>query len=268
VCRIVHTPSVAVELSCALLFARYPPGPCIEYDWLFRQATARDRSVCWDIPKEDNYVWALTQTTSLGLGSHAFRDHSRIPISMRLGPLPKSAYPSGSRVTHTSSGKEICKRLNLTKCTKGDECILICHVCWHRHCLGNHPGKGCPKQDWAPASSHPITTLSIREGASYSPSPQQILHIMHTHGTPWWGGHRIHGTSQSPESEESSIRSIAPTRYRQRTSQERSAGRVLGPFTHQPYIRTSTGSGVWCGSGTPKTRQVVYDNAPISPSQL
>ena len=42
VCRIAHTPSMAVELAryqavmcMCLLFACYPPAACIEYDWLF-----------------------------------------------------------------------------------------------------------------------------------------------------------------------------------------------------------------------------------------
>ena len=150
VCRIAYTPSMAVELAkyqtvMCLLFARYPPAACIEYDRLFRQAAAHDRSMRWDVPKEDIYVWALTQPASAVHGSQAFRDHCRMPISMRLGPPPKPSNSPGSKATHTSSGKEICKRINLIKCTKGDECVFA-HVCWHRDCLGNHPGKGCPKQ--------------------------------------------------------------------------------------------------------------------------
>ena len=133
VCRIAHTPSMAVELAkyqavVCLLFARYPPAACIEYDRLFRQAAARDRSLRWDVLKEDIYVWALTQPSSVGTNQHSFRDSTRAPISARLGPPPNPSYMSGSRATHTNNGKEICKRFNLAKCTKGDDCMFA-HAC-------------------------------------------------------------------------------------------------------------------------------------------
>ena len=149
VCRIAHNPPMAVELAkyqavTCLLFARYPPAACIEYDRLFRQSAARDRSMRWDVPKEDIYVWALTQPSSVDRGQQSFRDHNKVPVSMRLGPPPKPAYTPSYRATHTSSGKEICKCFNLARCTTGDECVFA-HTCWHRDCLGNHPGKGCPK---------------------------------------------------------------------------------------------------------------------------
>ena len=88
VCRIVHTPSMAVELAKyqAVVCLLYPPAACIEYHRLFRQAAARDRSLLWDVPKEDIYVWALTQPSSVGsyYSQHFFRDSTRAPISARL----------------------------------------------------------------------------------------------------------------------------------------------------------------------------------------
>ena len=45
-------------------------------------------------------------------------------------------------------------------------------------------------------------------------------------------------------------------------AKECAAGRVLGPFTHRPF------KNLGCGSRTQKTQQMVYDNAPISPSGL
>ena len=139
--------------------APYVPS-VIEYDRLFRQAAARDRAMRWDSPKEDIYVWALTQSnsTSNNVASHfstgnnlsggnstiqSFRD--RVPIAARLGPPVKPNTPNTDRATHLPSGKEICKRFNLGKCTKGEDCIFA-HNCWHSNCQGDHPGKGCPKR--------------------------------------------------------------------------------------------------------------------------
>ena len=164
-CRIASDPTMALELVkyqtvVALLFSRYLAPSVIEYDRLFRQAAARDRAMRWDSPKEDIYVWALTQSnsTSNNVASHfstgnnlsggnstsqSFRD--RVPIAARLGPPVKPNTPNTDRATHLPSGKEICKRFNLGKCTKGEDCIFA-HNCWHSNCQGDHPGKGCPKR--------------------------------------------------------------------------------------------------------------------------
>ena len=161
-CRIASDSAMALELVkyqtvVSLLFARYPAVSVIEYDRLFRQAAARDRTMRWDCPKEDIYVWALTQSRSsawshISLNNNPssttgsslpFRD--RVPITARLGPPVKPTTTTVDRATHASSGKEICKRFNLGKCTKGDDCIFA-HICWHSNCQGDHPGKGCPKR--------------------------------------------------------------------------------------------------------------------------
>ena len=164
-CRIASDPAMALELVkyqtvVSLLFARYPAASVIEYDCLFRQAAARDRTMRWDSPKEDIYVWALTHPspTSSSLVPHpstgyipscgtssslSFRD--RVPIAARLGPPVKPHTPTVDRATHTSNGKEICKRFNFGRCTKGEDCIFA-HTCWHSNCQGDHPGKACPKR--------------------------------------------------------------------------------------------------------------------------
>ena len=151
---------IKYQTVVSLLFARYPASSVVEYNRLFHQAAARDRTMCWDSPKEEIYVWALTQpnlTSSnlvphLGMGnspsgrtskSLSFRD--RLPITAHLGPPVKPNAPTIDRATHTPSGKEICKRFNLGKCTKGEDCIFT-HSCWHSNCQGDHPGKGCPKR--------------------------------------------------------------------------------------------------------------------------
>ena len=138
VCRLAHTPSMAVELAKyqAVVFARYPPAACIEYDRLFRQAAARDRSLRWDVPKEDVSVWALTQPSSVGI---------IVNIPFVTAPERQSQHDWDPHLTPYTCQASGHKRFNLAKCTKGDDCMFA-HACWHRGCLGNHPGKGCPKQ--------------------------------------------------------------------------------------------------------------------------
>ena len=139
--RVADCPSMALELAkyqtiMVMFFEKHPPQLCIEYDKLFRQAAALDRSLRWDTIKEDVYVWSITQR-------HSFREKSS--ISSRLGPPNTDTTKPPDRTTHTATGKEICKRFNHNRCTRGSECIFA-HVCWHPGCQGLHPGAGCPKK--------------------------------------------------------------------------------------------------------------------------
>ena len=154
-CRTASDPRMALELIkyqtvISLLFARYPATSVTEYDRLFRQAAARDRTMRWDSPKEDIYVWALTQPNLSSSNLHSghssslsFRD--RAPITARLGPPVKHNPLTSDREARTPSGKEICKRFNLGKCTRGEDCVFA-HNCWYSNCQGDHPGKECPKR--------------------------------------------------------------------------------------------------------------------------
>lgn len=104
-CRIASDPAMALEhvkyqTVVSLLFARYPAASVIDYDRLFRQAAVQDRTMRWDTPKEDVFVWALTQPNPTSSnpapqpshnpsgGSLPFRDN-RVPIAARLGPPVK-----------------------------------------------------------------------------------------------------------------------------------------------------------------------------------
>ena len=124
ICRIASDPAMALELVkyqtvMCLLFARYPAVSVIEYDRLFRQAAARDRTMRWDCPKEDIYVWALTQShdgarphTSLSNHSSSATSSSlpfreRAPITARLGPPVKPNTTTVDRATHASSGPHL-----------------------------------------------------------------------------------------------------------------------------------------------------------------
>ena len=152
--RVASSPSSALELIkyqtlMVMFFTHHQAEQCIHYDDLLRQAAARDPTLRCDAIKEDIYVWAFSKQNPKP--SHSFRD--KPPIASRLGP-PIDALPKPptdrviqltDRVTHTTAGKEICKRFNSTKCTRGDDCIFA-HVCWHQHCQGPHPGKGCTKK--------------------------------------------------------------------------------------------------------------------------
>lgn len=160
--RLSYHISMALELAkyqtmMAMFFMHHPPAACITYDKLFWQAAAADRTLRWDCIKEDIYIWSLTQRHTPFRGS--FRD--KVPITARLGPPTNPTDPLKPPLncaTHTADGKEICKRYNASKCTRGDDCIYA-HTCWHATCLGQHPGKVCPRK----------TTFSIREGAAVPP---------------------------------------------------------------------------------------------------
>ena len=124
-----------------MLFAHHPPQHCLEYDRLFRQAAAADTSLPWDTIKDDIYVWAIIKK------GQPFRD--RPSVMSRLGPSASDttnrALRPTNQETHTRSGKEICKRCNLGRCTLGDECVFT-HSCWQPGCHEPHPGQGCSKQ--------------------------------------------------------------------------------------------------------------------------
>ena len=152
--RVASSPATALELVkyqtlMVMFFTHHQAEQCIHYDDLFRRAAAQDPTLRWDAIKEDIYVWAFIKHNQKP--AHTFRD--KPPITSRLGPPITTAPKQPSdritqptdRATHTTAGKEICKRFNSAKCTSGDDCIFT-HVCWHQHCQGPHPGKGCTKK--------------------------------------------------------------------------------------------------------------------------
>ena len=72
------------------------------------------------------------------------------------------ATPSqGDRATHTSSGQEICRCFNVSKCSKGTECSFA-HWCWVSGCSGEHFTKACPHPQRAhtPCQSLPSPPVS------------------------------------------------------------------------------------------------------------
>ena len=151
--RLAYDLSMALELVkyqtiMVMLFANHSPACCLEYDSLFRQATARDPTLRWDTIKEDIYVWAITQrhnTSTFQSQSNTSTFRDRLPISARLGPpAAESGKATPPHATYTVEGKEICKRYNAGRCTRGEECIFT-HVCWHPGYQGEHPGKVCAK---------------------------------------------------------------------------------------------------------------------------
>ena len=142
------SPSSALQLAkyqviMCQLFSSYPVGVCIKYDSLFRQAVARDKShlTPWDQVKDDILLWCATR--------HPFRT----PKQPSANPLQSSATNGATkatqgRVTHTQSGQEICRKFNYASCTRA-ECSFA-HKCWVTGCLGDHPGKSCPRAPTAP----------------------------------------------------------------------------------------------------------------------
>ena len=99
---------MALELAkyqtlMGMFFAKHQPQLCIEYD---RQAAAQDHTLRWNTIKEDVYMWALTQRQNFCGQNH---------ITSRLGPEPSATKPFSDKATHTTTGKDICKRYNLAK---------------------------------------------------------------------------------------------------------------------------------------------------------
>ena len=150
--RVAANPSMALELvkyqtMMVMFFKHHPAEVCIHYDKLFRQAAAQDRTLRWDLVKNDIYVWAVTQPSSrqpsASQRTQSFRE--KVPILARLGPPATPTASTPTRASHTPGGQEICRRYNFGKCTKGSDCSFA-HVCWHPGCLGEHPAKGCPKK--------------------------------------------------------------------------------------------------------------------------
>ena len=90
--------------------------------------------------KEDLLLWCMTRDCQL-----PFQKPS---VHSRLGPPPAPASAgratqSSDRATHTTDGKEICRKFNANKCTRGDQCIFA-QGCWNSGCLGKHSAKACP----------------------------------------------------------------------------------------------------------------------------
>ena len=138
-------PSMALELGkyqtmMVMFFKHHPADACIQYDKLFRQAAAQDRSLRWDAVKNDIYVWAVTQPSfrQPGVPQHTQSFREKVPVVARLGPpaaTPTSSNPTRLSIHHTPytihhtpGGQEICRRYNYGKCTRGSE-YSFAHVC-------------------------------------------------------------------------------------------------------------------------------------------
>ena len=132
---------IKYQTIMVMLFTNHSPALCLEYESLFRQAAARDPTLHWDTIKEDIYAWAImqchnTSTSQFQSSISTFCD--RLPISARLQPpSAESGKSTPPRATYNAEGKEICKRYNAGRCTRGEECIFT-HICWHL-------GKVCTK---------------------------------------------------------------------------------------------------------------------------
>ena len=96
--RVAANPSVVLELAkyqtmMVMFFKHHPADACKQYDKLFRQEAAQDRTLRWDSIKNDIYIWAVTQPPA-SQRTQSFRD--KVPVLARLGPptTPTSSNPS------------------------------------------------------------------------------------------------------------------------------------------------------------------------------
>lgn len=136
-CHLPYFPLTALEMVkyqtlLVMLFANHPPQQCLEYDRLFHQSAAADTTLDWDMIKDDIYVWAVTKKGQSFRDKPNIMSHPADTSTNRLPPLDASTNrvqpKSTNRETHSKSGKEICKRYNLGRCTLGDQCVFS-HTC-------------------------------------------------------------------------------------------------------------------------------------------
>ena len=168
------SPSSALQLAkyqtiMCQLFSSYPVGVCIKYDdSLFRQAAARDKFhlTPWDQVKDDILLWCATR--------HPFRAPKQ-PYASAQPPTAQTRLPEGAPPTHCQ-----VRKFNYSSCTRAD--CSFAHKCWLTGCLGDHPGKSCPR-------ATRLTFLGITLDSSthqlYLPLDKQvdILHCIRG-----WGG--------------------------------------------------------------------------------
>ena len=170
----------------------------------------------------------------------SFRDTTRVPITARLGPPIKTAPTPSDRATHTANRKENCKRYNVSKCMKGEDCIFA-HVCWHQGCLEDHP-----------------------TGASQP--PRQSLYLMDTHGTPQRSEHRIQGPFGLLDAKNlsSAFKHLQITDAE--LAKECAAGRILGPFPTRPLKNLRSSRVGIVPKQENKWRMIMHLSAPLGSS--
>ncbi len=148
--RLSCVPSLAPELAkyqaiVTSLFAAYRADACVQYDNLSRQCAARDPTIRWDTLKDDIFVWATAPSNNRRKTVESYAYGKPSPFS-RLGPPASVGGPrSSERISHTTSGKEICRRFNSGRCTLGERCVYA-HTCDSPGCGESHPSRSCPKR--------------------------------------------------------------------------------------------------------------------------
>ena len=141
-----------------MLFAKYAPLACTEYDKPFQQAASllfggthsRMTSLCG----LSLYKQTHRRTTGDDPPPQPFHDNSQCGGNMlgRLGPLPP---PYEQHVTRSSTGTELCRRYNLGKCRNPD--CKFTHTCWIPGCNGSHTARSVPRE---PVRAHEAQRLS------------------------------------------------------------------------------------------------------------
>jgi len=155
---IAYDPSRSLELAkyqtiVCMLFTHYPPQAGVAYDQHIRQQAAIRPATRWDCLKEDIFMWALHPSRTVTYPTPANIPSARDnPQPFRDGRPPAVRPPrpfqsTEPHVSHDATGAEICRRYNVGKCTRDDQCKFS-HRCWVPGCNGAHPAKGCPKRPW------------------------------------------------------------------------------------------------------------------------
>ena len=178
-----------------------------------------------------------------------------------LGPPVKSNNPTADRATHTSSGKEIYKHFNFSKCTKCEDCILPTTAGTPTVRAIDHPGKGCPKQSWAPASSHTTTTLSFETELAYHPDKAFTLQLLTALQRGVDIGYKDPVGPNKANNQPSTLQH--PHVIDAELAKECAAGCILGPFQSRPLTNLRcSGVGIVPKKHN-KWRMIMHLSAPV-----
>ena len=126
------------------LISAYPVAASFKYKSLFRQATARGKAklIVWDHLKKDILVWWVN--------GQPFCSTKHQPGQTGTGLTGSSSSPPNGRVTHTTTGQEICWKFNFNKCIKGLHLLLRAQMFRVAGCGGDHSAKSFTRNPSAP----------------------------------------------------------------------------------------------------------------------
>ncbi|KAL5509533.1 hypothetical protein EMCRGX_G004923 [Ephydatia muelleri] len=150
-----------------------------------------------------------------------------------------------------------------TSCTRAD--CSFAHKCWLADCLGDHPGKSCPRAPAAPGKLQAHTPLrhsEFEKSLSNHPDKAWVSWLLHSikHGISLG----FSGPRYSHKSHNLTSAYQHPDIISSELSKEIAAGRVLGPFTVKPLINLRISGLGAAPKKNGKWRVILHLSAPYS----